>query len=160
MLSTISALAADKQSYLKTPLLGITAVADEESEVVEPESAAGGALEMSRYFATHLHSELVDCGMSVTAVFKKWLKNHDLIPVQETSAPDRYFMRVWDLDKTGVFEARYQVSSETESVRVSLDFYEISGNQLVIQDINRTMENYRLSSLWESLAEAIECDPA
>ena len=156
----VNTVSANTAQGTKTPLIGITAVTDEESSVVEPEAAPGGALEMSRFFATHLVANLVKCGNSVESVFGDWLKTHGLIPLKKTTMPDRYFMRVWDHDKRGVFEGRYQINNKTQSIRVSLDFYDISGKKLVIQDVNKVLSTYKLADLWESLAEAIECDPS
>ena len=144
---------------VKTPLIGIMAVDDEESKVREPEAPKAGGMEMSRFFSTHVHQELISCGKTISTEFKEWIKENKLIPTIQRYADDSVFIHVWDKDQKGMFEASYKMSSgESANVRVALDYYSITGQKLAIETINSLLAKYEISALWDDLAEALECD--
>ncbi|ARD44448.1 hypothetical protein [Colwellia sp. PAMC 21821] len=141
-----------------TPLIGVTAVDDFSSAIEEPNASAGGAMEMQRYFTVTVLAKLKNCQANTRTVFQTWYTGHGLIPSQEKIDEYSMVIRIWDKDKNGIFEAKYELNQAESYVRSSLDYYQKSGKKLPIETITEMIEHYQLSLLWQTLSEAMSCD--
>lgn len=140
------------------PLLGITGVADEDSEHFEPNAAEGGALGMERYFSTRMYAEIKPCGDQVHVAFMTWIKGNNLLATENTKAPNRILIRVWDKPRKGLFEAVYFSSQDYSHARVSLDYYNLKGHKLSPEVIAPLISEYGLSKLTSDLEVAMGCN--
>jgi hypothetical protein len=150
--------AEQKNSDVATPLLGITGIADADTEVVEENAAEGGAMGMEKYFSTQLQVNLKACGQSVSKVIHAWVKDNNLVPVEEKIKPDTLLVRAWSTDQKGIFEAKYKTNEKPPFIRASLDYYATNGKALPIEIIGSFLKKYKISNLYKSLSEAIQCD--
>ena len=136
----------------------MTSVDDFSSDIEEPNASAGGAMEMQRYFSTTVLAKLKNCQANTQTVFQKWYTGHGLIPSQEKIAESSMVIRIWDKEKNGIFEAKYELNKADSYVRSSLDYYQKNGKKLSIETITTLIEHYQLSLLWQVLSEAMSCD--
>lgn len=143
---------------IPTPLIGMTAVDDFSSAIEEPNASAGGAMEMQRYFTTTILAKLKNCQAKTRTAFQEWYAGHGLIPSQEKIAESSMVIRIWDKEKNGIFEAKYELNQTESYVRSSLDYYQKNGKKLPIETITAMIEHYQLSLLWQALSEAMSCD--
>ncbi len=158
--STNAGVLMDESIFLNTPtpLIGMTSVDDFSSDIEEPNASAGGAMEMQRYFTTTILAKLQNCQAKTRTVFQAWYVGHGLIPSQEKIAESSMVIRIWDKEKNGIFEAKYELNQTESYVRSSLDYYQKNGKKLPIETITALIEHYQLSLLWQALSEAMSCD--
>ncbi|MBA6415566.1 hypothetical protein H4J50_06010 [Colwellia sp. 6M3] len=115
-------------------------------------------MEMQRYFTTTILAKLKNCQAKTRTAFQEWYAGHGLIPSQEKIAESSMVIRIWDKEKNGIFEAKYELNQTESYVRSSLDYYQKNGKKLPIETITAMIEHYQLSLLWQALSEAMSCD--
>ncbi len=140
-----------------TILLGITGVNSLNSDSTEVEAWSGGGLELVRAFSTQVYPNLRPCPNEIRAAAITWQRAQNLIPTKDELTETKVKLQLWQPDRKGLFEVKYLSKSDGTYARSWLNYYTLTGEKVEVETIEELYETYKISSLWEDLAESMGC---
>ncbi|RJE74957.1 hypothetical protein [Reichenbachiella sp. MSK19-1] len=140
-----------------TIMLGITTVNSLDSDSTEAEAWSGGGLELVRSFSTLVYPDLRPCPKEIRATGIKWQKDYDLIPAKDVLKENELTLKFWLPDYNGLFEIKYLSKPDGTYARSWLNYYTLTGERLEIETIEEYYTTYKISQLWDDLAESMGC---
>lgn len=140
-----------------TVLLGITGVNSLDSDSTEREAWSGGGMELVRAFSTQVYPNLRPCPNEIRAAAVSWQRANNLIPDTDELTETKVRLQLWQPDRRGLFEVKYLSKSDGTYARSWLNYYTLTGEKVEVETIAELYETYKISSLWNDLAESMGC---